>query len=104
MVPSNFVQVDQIQVDQIPLNPSGKIDRRALSQLSADTYPLSEKTFVAPRTPEEELLVGICASILGAKRIGVFDNFFELGGHSLLATQVISRIQDVFAIKLPLRH
>jgi amino acid adenylation domain-containing protein len=99
MIPSAFVSLETM-----PLTPNGKVDRRALSQLSLDNYPLSEEAFVAPRTPEEELLAGIWTSILGIKPVGIHDNFFELGGHSLLATQVVSRIRDTFSIELPLRH
>jgi amino acid adenylation domain-containing protein len=100
MVPSAFVQIDAI-----PLTPNGKVNRRALSQLSVDNYQFSsEKSFVAPRTPDEELLVGVWASVLKVEQVGIFDNFFELGGHSLLATQVMSRIRDTFDVELPLRH
>jgi hypothetical protein len=35
--------------------------------------------------------------------IGIYDDFFERGGHSLLATQVLSRIEQAFEIRLPLR-
>jgi amino acid adenylation domain-containing protein len=99
MVPSAFVQIDAI-----PLMPTGKVDRRALSQLSVNSDQLSKETFVAPRTQVEELLAGIWADVLGAPRVGVYDNFFELGGHSLLATQVMSRIRDTFSVELPLRQ
>jgi len=98
MIPSAF-----ITLESLPLTPNGKIDRRALSQLSVSNYQLSEKTFVAPRTPDEELLAGIWAEVLDIERVGVHDNFFELGGHSLLATQVMSRIRDTFKVELPLR-
>jgi len=60
-------------------------------------------TFVAPRTPEEELLAGIWVSVLELERVGIDDNFFELGGSSPLATQVMSRIRDIFSLDLPLR-
>ena len=87
MVPSAFVMLESL-----PLTPNGKIDRRALSQLSVIGYQLSEKTFVAPRTPDEELLADIWSSVLGIERVGVHDNFFELGGHSLQAVQLVSKI------------
>jgi amino acid adenylation domain-containing protein len=98
MIPSAFVTLETL-----PVTPNGKIDRRALSQLSV-SHEISEKTFVAPRTPEEELLAGIWAELLGAPRVGVHNNFFELGGHSLLATQVISRLRDSFGVELSLRE
>jgi len=98
MIPSAFVPMEAM-----PLTPNGKIDRHALlNQLSG--YQLSEKTFVAPRTPEEELLASIWSSVLGLEKVGIHDNFFELGGHSLLATQIVSRIRDSFSVELPLHH
>ncbi|HEC83714.1 MAG TPA: amino acid adenylation domain-containing protein, partial [Thioploca sp.] len=99
MVPYRFVLVEAL-----PLTPNGKIDHRALEQLSVNNYPLSEVKFAEPRTPEEELLIGIWADVLGVFQIGIHDDFFELGGHSLLATQLISRIHEIFSIALPLRN
>ena len=49
------------------------------------------------------MLCGIWSEVLSRAETGVAQNFFELGGHSLLATQVLSRIQAVFQIELPLR-
>ncbi|OAD22899.1 cyanopeptolin synthetase [Candidatus Thiomargarita nelsonii] len=99
MIPSAFMQLEVM-----PLTPNGKIDRQALSQLSINSYQLSEKHFVVPQTPEEELLAGIWANVLGIKEVSIHDNFFELGGHSLLATQVISRVGETFSVELPLRQ
>jgi len=79
MIPSAFVTLDTL-----PLTPNGKIDRRALKQLSVESLKLSDEEFVAPRTPEEEMLAGIWANVLGAPRVGVHDNFFELGGDSII--------------------
>ncbi len=85
MIPSAFVTLEAL-----PLTPNGKIDRRAL-QLSVNSEPLSEETFVAPRTQVEELLAGIWADVLSAPRVGVYDNFFELGGDSIIGIQLVSR-------------
>lgn len=86
-----------------PLLSNGKIDRRALP-VPDRARPEFEETFVAPRTPTEEMLAGIWAQVLGIERIGIHDNFFSLGGHSLLATQVVSRMRNAFQVEIPLRR
>jgi acyl carrier protein len=97
MIPAAFVWLDAL-----PLTPNGKLDRRALPAPESDR-PALVQDYVPPRTPTEELLVGIWASVLGIERVGIHDNFFELGGHSLTATRVISRMRDAFQVDLPLR-
>ncbi|MCZ0206372.1 phosphopantetheine-binding protein, partial [Streptomyces sp. UMAF16] len=97
LVPSSFTPLQAL-----PLTTSGKLDRRALP---APEHALQEREFTAPRTPEEELLAGIWAEVLGVDRVSVTDNFFELGGDSILGIQAVSRAraagldigsQDVF--------
>jgi acyl carrier protein len=97
MVPSAFVVLESL-----PLTPNGKVDRRALPTPEPVKLDLAGR-YVAPRTPVEDVLVKIFASVLGVKRVGIQDNFFELGGHSLLATQLVSRVRDAFGVELPLR-
>ena len=94
MVPSAIVALPAL-----PLTRNGKIDRRALP---APAMPEGE-SFVAPRTPVEEVLSGIWTHVLGLGRVGVHDNFFEMGGHSLLATQVLARLCPSLGVELPLR-
>src|SRR6202043_682637 len=96
MVPARFVQLEAL-----PLTASGKLDRTALPP--PDATPLAASRYVAPRTPTEELLVGIWQQVLGIEPIGIHDNFFELGGHSLLATQVIARVREQLHVEMPLR-
>lgn len=96
MVPSAF-----ILMESLPRTLNGKVDRRALpkpSQIDRQTVD------VAPRTPVEEILVGIWVELLGVTTVGIHDNFFEMGGHSLLATQVVSRMREALKVEVPLRE
>jgi amino acid adenylation domain-containing protein/FkbM family methyltransferase len=97
MVPSQI-----ILLDELPVLANGKVNRKALPAPETMRQTNSE-SYVAPQTPVEELLAGIWADALRVEQVGVDDNFFKLGGHSLLATQIISRINEVFRAKVPLR-
>ncbi|MEN3329190.1 MAG: hypothetical protein V7638_3997 [Acidobacteriota bacterium] len=89
-------------LNELPLDPNGKVDRRALPAPER-VQPELDDTFVSPRTPTEELLAGVWAELLGMDQVGIHDNFFDLGGHSLLMTQVVSRIRNLFRTEISLR-
>jgi hypothetical protein len=97
MVPSVFVILDSI-----PLNPNGKIDRRALLKVDDVTTPQSD-TYVAPRTEIERSLAAIWKELLDVDRVSVNDNFFDLGGHSLLSVRAIARIEKKHGVRLGIR-
>ncbi|HEV7905478.1 MAG TPA: amino acid adenylation domain-containing protein [Pyrinomonadaceae bacterium] len=98
MIPAVFVRLDDM-----PLTPNGKIDRRALPE-AGQAQPQATGEFVAPQTPVEEVLANLWAEILGIERVGIHDNFFELGGHSLLGTQVVSHMREIFRQEFLLRN
>ena len=100
-LPGHMIPAAIVFIEALPLAPSGKIDRKALP--IPDFQDESEVSYVAPRTPTEEIVVDIWCQILKHERIGIHDNFFNLGGHSLLATQVISKLRQALEIELPLR-
>jgi acyl carrier protein len=97
MLPSVFVLLDEL-----PLTPNKKINRRALPAPDTSRIGL-EQDFAPPRTPTEKALANAWARVLGLEKVGLYDNFFELGGHSLLGTQLILRLHELLQVNLPLR-
>lgn len=84
-VPSAYVALDQL-----PLSPTGKLNRSALPEPDR-VRPELRPGYIAPRTAFEEIVADIWSELLGVEHPSVHDNFLELGGNSLIATQVISR-------------
>jgi amino acid adenylation domain-containing protein len=101
MIPATFVEMAEL-----PLNTSGKVDRARLPRPEEAGWPAAAAAEGAggdaPRTQIEELLAGIEAAVLGRERVGLHDSFLDLGGHSLLATQLVSRVREAFGVDLPL--
>jgi thioesterase domain-containing protein/acyl carrier protein len=95
MIPSAFVSLDEI-----PLTPNGKTDRRALALHDIDLA--GSKKYIAPVTETERQLADIWEEILGVEQIGVLDNFFDLGGHSLLSVRLMAEIHNKFGRDLPI--
>ncbi|HJT03156.1 MAG TPA: amino acid adenylation domain-containing protein, partial [Pseudonocardiaceae bacterium] len=91
VVPDYMVPAVFITLDELPLGPTGKLDRTALPAPESAGQPVAE--YVAPRTDTERALADIWAQVLGVDRVGVYDNFFELGGDSILSLQVMSRVR-----------
>ncbi|WP_433047028.1 amino acid adenylation domain-containing protein [Dactylosporangium sp. CS-033363] len=97
-LPDYMVPSAVMALDTLPRTPNGKLDRNALPAPEFAGGPVE-----AARTPEEELLAGIFAEVLGVEAVGVREDFFALGGHSLLAARVAARVRAVFGVDLALR-
>ena len=100
-VPEYMIPTQFIQLEQMPLNQSGKIDRKELAKLEGEMTTGVE--YVAPRDEVEKKLEEIWSEILDVENIGVYDNFFDLGGHSLKATVLASRVQREFSIEVSVK-
>jgi amino acid adenylation domain-containing protein len=102
-LPEYMVPVTIVQLVELPLSGSGKVDRKKLQAMAGEFVEKMSHAYEGPKDAREEILCGMWSEVLGRERVGVGDNFFELGGHSLLAMQLISRVRRVFAVELPLR-
>lgn len=96
MIPSAFVSLNQF-----PLTPSGKLDRRMLPVPERDSY--ASRHYEAPQGEAEERLARIWRDVLQLEQVGRHDNFFELGGNSLTAMKVIVKISEKTGIHASLK-
>src|SRR5260370_16769814 len=94
MVPAAFVVLDEW-----PLSPNGKLDRRALP--APDLGSATHGEYVPPRTDAERAVAGIWADVLDLDHVGAEDDFFALGGASILRIHLVSPIRPAFGVHLP---
>ncbi len=88
MIPSYFVEIEEI-----PLTPNGKIDRKMLPDPRVERI-LTNVAYVPPRNETEQKLADIWSKVLGVEKVGIYDNFFELGGDSIISIQIVSRAKQ----------
>ncbi|MDP9897428.1 amino acid adenylation domain-containing protein [Variovorax boronicumulans] len=100
VLPDYMVPGTLVVLDALPLNPNGKVDRKALPEPELAQV----QAYEAPEGEVEEKLAAIWAEVLGLPLVGRHDDFFEIGGHSLLAAQVASRVRVAYDVALPLRR
>jgi amino acid adenylation domain-containing protein len=97
MIPSYFVQIEEI-----PLTPNGKINRKILPE------PVIEKSdkYAAPRNELEEKLVRIWSEVLliDMDKIHIDSDFFQLRGHSIKAMTLVSKIHKKLKVKISLEE
>ena len=96
-LPAPMIPAYLMQLDEMPLNRNGKIDRLALPTPAAATGRHGVEP-VAPRDDLERAVLEVFEGVLGAKRLGVLDNFFEAGGHSLKAIHAVWRLQESLSL------
>ncbi|MGM9978309.1 MAG: amino acid adenylation domain-containing protein, partial [Clostridium sp.] len=95
MIPSQIAQIEKI-----PMNASGKVDKKALPEIAR----VKEKEYIAPRNEEERVLVKVFEEILGVDNVGIKDNFFQLGGDSIKATVLINKIEELIGVRVPFKE
>jgi bacitracin synthase 3 len=95
MVPTYF-----IPMENFPLTPTGKIDRKVLPAPGIK----SRETYTPPGNDREETLCKIWSEVLGIEKekIGIHDNFFEIGGNSLNLIMLVGKISKELSIEMPI--
>ncbi|MGB3627690.1 MAG: amino acid adenylation domain-containing protein, partial [Henriciella sp.] len=89
-----MVPTDWKQLDALPLNASGKLDRKALANIepSASSLAPDARSGRQPGTDLERLIAGIWKDVLGMDNVGVDDAFFDLGADSLQLYRIVARM------------
>ncbi|WP_307122911.1 amino acid adenylation domain-containing protein [Streptomyces sp. B1I3] len=98
-LPEYMVPETVVWLDEVPLSPNGKVDRKALPDPGVLT---DESEQVTARDGLELALVALWEDVLGRRPIGVTDDFFDLGGTSLRAVRLLSRVTAEHGRELPL--
>ena len=97
-LPSYMVPTEYTVLQHLPVNHTGKIDRKALQALGGQS--VARKRGEVLRTETEKRLAALWSSVLMVEVVDYRDNFFELGGDSLLATVLIGKVHETFQVEL----
>lgn len=96
----HMMPVHYIQLQQFPLLPNGKVDRRALPAPTPGRPQGLDSPFEPPKGERETILAECWQQVLQLSDIGRNDNFFELGGRSLQALRLTGLINSRFELGL----
>jgi len=98
-LPDYMVPAALVELEQMPLTPNGKIDRKLLPKPEG-VLRRQGLTYVSARNELENQVAEVWQRLLQLDRVGIHDNFFDLGGHSLLLARVHAELQQVLSRKL----
>jgi len=87
MVPSFFTIIEEI-----PLSPNGKVDRRALPE--PDRGSSDRDDYSLPQTDCEKALAAVWSEALSVEKVYREHNFFSLGGDSIRALETIALAKE----------
>ncbi|WP_063048903.1 non-ribosomal peptide synthetase [Nocardia arthritidis] len=98
VLPAYMMPSALVELSALPLNASGKLDRKALPAPAVEV-----REFRAARNPVEQAVAQVLADLLGVERVGIDDDFFALGGNSLLATRAVARVNEALRSQVTVR-
>lgn len=101
-LPEYMIPQDYVVLDQFPLTPNHKVDRKALPKPASQSRLSVTVPEDRQMSKQEILIADIWSNVLGLTNPSPEDDFFEVGGHSLLAVKVMTEIEKVTGKRLPL--
>ncbi|KAK2670545.1 Polyketide synthase, phosphopantetheine-binding domain [Fusarium oxysporum f. sp. vasinfectum] len=104
LLPSYMIPSSIVVLDQMPLNPNGKVDRKELAR-QARIVPKNQAAPPAQAVPISDIEAILCdeATATFGMKVEISDDFFKLGGHSLLATKLVSRVEQRFNVRVTVK-
>ena len=102
LIPEYMIPKFIIEIDEIPLTPNGKVNRKLLTEKPLEVN--SQASYIEPITATEKQLAAIWEELVNVQKVGLLDNFFELGGHSLMLIKLLSRIKKEFTVNLSISN
>ena len=96
--PPYMVPAVTVQLEQIPLNANGKVDKRKL--------PKPEIRFedvVAPKTDMQKRVFEVVAKILGFEEFGINTDLYAAGLNSLASIRVNAALSETFGVAMTIR-
>ena len=98
-LPGYMIPNQVIELERLPLNPHGKVDRKSLPDPGNESTP----DLVKPQTPIQVKLTETWSDLLEISReaIGIHSDFFELGGHSLSVMRLTAKIHKELKVNVP---
>ncbi|MEU3511008.1 amino acid adenylation domain-containing protein [Streptomyces longwoodensis] len=96
-LPEQMVPSAIVVLDELPISPNGKVDRKALP---APTYTAGGRE---PRDSTERELCALFAELLGVERVSIDESFFDLGGNSLHGIRLVRRLRATYDADLSIR-
>lgn len=96
-LPLYMIPTALIQLQALPYNSSGKLDRNALPAPQI----VEQNVYVAPSNPLEQQLCALWQKTLKREQIGMTDDFFRSGGTSLMAISVCMKLSELLKTTVP---
>lgn len=94
-LPGYMVPSRMLQMDELPLNTSGKLNRKALPDIVEQRM-----AYAAPLTDRERLICKVFETVLRPSRpLSRTDNFYLLGGDSILGMQAVACLRKALGLQ-----